>query len=457
MNTMKHLKLFLFTLGILGISTSGASAQDIYGNYTGTVDVNISLFGISESLDEVIVELSTDGSDNYLKFEDFDFGGFEVPILNNVVITPNGNGYNITRPGEITFVIPELTLPPFPPLFPGGTFYNVPVVITLESGSIVNNEMTLNVKLVATVDVVIPPLPPIPFSIPVDIKFVGILSLQEFEYDPLAVARINAMIDNNGLKAEKDKPETWEFAGWNDENPRQLLDLDVDNKSLLGSLYLAGLANLQFLECMNNYLTEIILTGCTHLEELYCAVNNLTAIDLTGLNALTDFSGGAQTVTLTLDNDGCGTYTYAIPLNNPTFSEPSIIRYEDGVLKSTDHTITATGFSVETGNSKFELSGVMNFIYTGVGIGVGALHALPILVYPNPTSGILNLIQETINNEQLTIENIEVLDVFGRKLISITLNRTEQTKIDISYLPADVYFLRIVTEKGSMMQKVIKN
>jgi hypothetical protein len=77
-------------------------------------------------------------------------------------------------------------------------------------------------------------------------------------------------------------------------------------------------------------------------------------------------------------------------------------------------------------------------------------------VYPNPTTGVLNLIQETINNEQLTMNNIEALDVYGRMLLSLKSLMPSETTIDFSALPSGVYFLKVTTEKGVVTSKVIK-
>jgi hypothetical protein len=456
-NTMKHIKLFLLTLAISSMCLSGVNAQNIFGNYTGTVNVNAPLFGIdNEEFDGVTVELATDGSDHYfLVFEEIDLGGYVVPgyELDNVIITPNGSGYTITRPGEVSITIPEITIPGY------GTLTNLVVKIKMGNGSLINNVMKLPLNLVAMLYDIIP--------IPVgDVTFEGSMDIQEFEYDPVAVACINAMIDNNGLDAEKNKPETWEFADWSDEeNPIQLIALDLDDEELFGTLSLVGLSQLTSLECRMNNLTEIILTGCTLLEEIYCWGNHLSAIDLTGLDALTEFVGEGQSIQLTLVNDGSGNYICSIPLNSPTFSETAI-SYEAGILKSTDPAITLTFFTVETGNSQFQLSGGLFFTYTGVGIAEKQPIEL-LKVYPNPTHGEL-----TIDNGELTINNVEIFDIYGRKYEIPRFARNDgensppcmegwQPKADgvvlnISHLPAGIYFLKIDTEKGSSMQKVIK-
>ena len=82
-------------------------------------------------------------------------------------------------------------------------------------------------------------------------------------------------------------------------------------------------------------------------------------------------------------------------------------------------------------------------------------------VYPNPTMGVLNLVQERINNEQLTINNVEVFDIYGRKAISDIRYLTSEIgkseiKINISHLPTGIYFVKITTNAGTQTQKIIK-
>ena len=87
-------------------------------------------------------------------------------------------------------------------------------------------------------------------------------------------------------------------------------------------------------------------------------------------------------------------------------------------------------------------------------------------VYPNPTTGVLNL----INNEQLTINNVEILDVFGRLISDLRLSdmryptsnigKSEigksEIQINISHLPAGSYFVKISTDSGVVIQKIMK-
>jgi hypothetical protein len=79
-------------------------------------------------------------------------------------------------------------------------------------------------------------------------------------------------------------------------------------------------------------------------------------------------------------------------------------------------------------------------------------------IYPNPTSGELHV---TCHSSLVT--NVEVFDVYGRKQKAesrkqshLSLVTCHETVVDISELPAGVYFVRIVTEQGIVMRKVVK-
>jgi len=80
-------------------------------------------------------------------------------------------------------------------------------------------------------------------------------------------------------------------------------------------------------------------------------------------------------------------------------------------------------------------------------------HSSSFTVVPNPTTGEL-----TIDNGQLTIEGIEIYDVYGR--IVKGEGRKEkgerETVINISHLPTGTYFLKISTNKTAETVKIVK-
>jgi len=70
-----------------------------------------------------------------------------------------------------------------------------------------------------------------------------------------------------------------------------------------------------------------------------------------------------------------------------------------------------------------------------------------ISVYPNPTTG-----QLTINNEQLTIKNVEIFDVVGKKQQAECRMQNGEIEIDLSHLANGLYFLKV----DGKMFKIIK-
>jgi len=82
-------------------------------------------------------------------------------------------------------------------------------------------------------------------------------------------------------------------------------------------------------------------------------------------------------------------------------------------------------------------------------------------IYPNPTMGVLNLIQERISNYKIGHElhsgtNIEIYDVYGIKQKAESRNGEKEIVVNISELSAGIYFVKISTESGIVTKKVIK-
>jgi hypothetical protein len=90
-------------------------------------------------------------------------------------------------------------------------------------------------------------------------------------------------------------------------------------------------------------------------------------------------------------------------------------------------------------------------------IKLDAIHdvnSASINMYPNPTTGVLNLIQETITNYELGITNVEIFDVYGRKLSSHHLiTSSSHHQMNVSHLASGVYFVKIFTERGVPVTK----
>jgi len=75
-----------------------------------------------------------------------------------------------------------------------------------------------------------------------------------------------------------------------------------------------------------------------------------------------------------------------------------------------------------------------------------------IVLYPNPTTGELHVTFPSFGGAGVVchsslVTNIEIFDVYGRNILH---------SIDVSGLHAGIYFVKITTEKGIVMKKIIK-
>jgi Leucine-rich repeat (LRR) protein len=72
-----------------------------------------------------------------------------------------------------------------------------------------------------------------------------------------------------------------------------------------------------------------------------------------------------------------------------------------------------------------------------------------IVLYPNPTNGIIKI------NCDNSIKSIELYDLEGR-IIETTLEHTKTTQLDISNRANGIYFVKVATQNGEQIQKIIK-
>jgi len=131
-----------------------------------------------------------------------------------------------------------------------------------------------------------------------------------------------------------------------------------------------------------------------------------------------------------------------VTLNANAFSGYKFVNWtKDGVVVSTNNPYN---FTVTE-----DINLVANFEKE---VGVVESQCIASLqIYPNPTTGEL-----TIDNGQLTIKGIEIYDVSGRKLYEQEVNLTLLRSYALTVFPAGVYFVRIQTEAGEVVRKVLK-
>ena len=77
-----------------------------------------------------------------------------------------------------------------------------------------------------------------------------------------------------------------------------------------------------------------------------------------------------------------------------------------------------------------------------------------IQIYPNPANSNLTV---AITNEQLQITNVRILNITGQEVKSIKpKGQSKHYNVDIKDLPAGLYFVKVATDKGALIKKIVK-
>ena len=73
-----------------------------------------------------------------------------------------------------------------------------------------------------------------------------------------------------------------------------------------------------------------------------------------------------------------------------------------------------------------------------------------VIVYPNPTNGMVQ-----IQNTEFLIQNVEVYDTYGKMLNVVNVNGNTAA-IDLTGYAAGTYFVRVMTDRGVVTKRVVK-
>lgn len=90
------------------------------------------------------------------------------------------------------------------------------------------------------------------------------------------------------------------------------------------------------------------------------------------------------------------------------------------------------------------------YFYSGVPLGLNDAQVSKLNVYPNPTDS-----QWSISTNNDVINEIEVFNMLGKRVIYLA-PKALSAEVDASNLPSGIYITRIITEAGTISQKLIK-
>jgi len=127
--------------------------------------------------------------------------------------------------------------------------------------------------------------------------------------------------------------------------------------------------------------------------------------------------------------------------NNPN---ATVIGTDSFLLNEGENIFTVT-VTAEDGTTELSYTITINR-----SVNVKDFNLSKIYLYPNPTTGQLSIV-----NCQLSINSVEIFDVYGRKC-HVTRDTYHENNIDISHLKQGIYFVKIEAETGIITKKIIK-
>jgi len=203
-------------------------------------------------------------------------------------------------------------------------------------------------------------------------------------------------------------------------------------------------------KCKNVNFTDVNFTNLTQ-SGTYCRTFNISAgcdsvVCLTLVELITPAN-----VTIEVLNDRFfitwqgNAASYQLYRNNSLFATTNTTTYTD-----TNLTVSANycyKIKAVEGGCESEFSNEVCQKIVGI---AETKRVIPLRIYPNPTNGQLTIV---MNDEQLTMNNVEIYSTMGQKLQSITVNPQSEIVIDVSHLASGMYLLKVENKMVRFVKK----
>ena len=180
------------------------------------------------------------------------------------------------------------------------------------------------------------------------------------------------------------------------------------------------------------------------VAKLFGVEEDIDDITLNAPKNLTATPKSATSIELSWDASINAT-SYNIYRNNEMIANVVETTFIDEALANNTqycYTVTSTTNDIESEKSE-------EVCATTLEDGIDELNS-SLYIHPNPTNDRLYI--ET----EVEIEEIAVYDVYGRRLQSI-VNNQQSLSIDVADLKSGIYFIKINTNKGNIVKRIIKN
>ena len=215
--------------------------------------------------------------------------------------------------------------------------------------------------------------------------------------------------------------------------------LYCDNNQIT-NLDLSGLPSISFLVCDHNNIQSLNLSNQINLRSLYCDYNLLTNLDVSTMLMVSLHCNNNPLVNLNMKT-GNFFGNNLLSQTNMNFSNcPTLtsICVDDFNINSIQNKVNGYGYVNCSVNSNCNLSSV-SFDFNQ-----------NIKIFPNPVSNTLNIEYDKQDMSTITISNVS-----GQTILTLNVGQ-HSNAIDVSELTQGVYFIKMITDQGTMSDKFIK-
>jgi len=211
------------------------------------------------------------------------------------------------------------------------------------------------------------------------------------------------------------------------------------NDNLLTSLDVSNNINLYWIDVSNNQISTINLSQNINLEQIDFKNNQLTSLDISNNPDIFRINcENNQLTSLNLKNGNTNGITRLIAFGNPDLS---CIQVDDVVYANNQ---------ICDGGNDGNWCKDDTAIYSEnciLGITEQSLQEA-VQLYPNPVKDVLQI--NTENN--VVVKSVRVYDVMGKQL----LKTKNVNQIDVSGFASGLLFVKIETNQGALIKKIIK-
>lgn len=190
----------------------------------------------------------------------------------------------------------------------------------------------------------------------------------------------------------------------------------------------------------DGFVQNNITSTFSHVNNLQ-TVSSCDSIVTTSVGVITIDTGITQNVNVLTVNETGASYVW--------IDCGTLLPVPSATLQSFEPTFSGN-YQVEvTKNGCTETSDCFSFIHTGI-----SAHQLGsnIKIYPNPSDNMVNI----DFSSSLVVDNISLLDMQGRVLNTILLPTKSTVEMDLSSFADGIYFIKIVSNQGTSIDKIVK-